>query len=186
MDTVQTAVEYIRHNRKPYWWVKSGSRKVGECTSTDNVEDSIHQFLTCVNFLPPGSYQLECSDKENNRSGSLNFPFTKAQSSGQSATPMPPAQPSTNVYGIPDAVYQKIQEETRQKLLVEQMHGQFMDFMQEWPEYKKKIDKCVELLKDEDDDGIPDLFESAKKVGDTIGAVSEVKKLVSNGKLFGK
>ncbi len=186
MDSVETAAQYLQHHGTPYWWVMSGKSKIGECISTEDMNTSIAQFKASSVFWPAGSYVLECSDKVANRSGSFKLPFTKGQTTAATAQAMQPAQPSNNVYGIPDAVYQKIQAEERQRLLMEQMHGQFTAFIAEWPEYKKKIDKIDAFLKDEDGDGTPDLLENIKTATSTVSAVSEMGKVFKGtGKLFG-
>ena len=186
MDTVETAVDYLRHNQTPFWWVFSGSSKIAESTNTDNLDDSITRFRDAARFWPAGSYKLECSDKASNRSGSFKFPFTKGQTTA-TQLPMQPAQQSNNVYGIPDAVLSKIVDETRQKILVEQMHADFVGFFKEWPEYKKKIDKMYDHLldKDSDGDGTPDLMETARKGSEIVKNVADVKKVFEGGSIFG-
>ncbi|WP_460640073.1 hypothetical protein [Larkinella harenae] len=91
---------------------------------------------------------------------------------------------STNEYGIPDHILKKVQEETRFKMLVEGMADDFRQFMKEWPEYKKKIDKIESYLKDEDGDGTPDFMQVAKTASDTVNSVREVKKVFEGGSGF--
>ncbi|QHV97566.1 hypothetical protein [Spirosoma endbachense] len=182
MDTVEQAVDYLHHNKTPFWWIRSGNNKIGDNTDEADLNASVEQFRKTVQFLPPGQYKLECSRNPKDRSGSYLFPFTKG-TSAQTSNPMQ-AAPSTNVYGISDAVVLKIQEETRQRILLEQMHGDFMAFIKDWPEYRKKIDALHNYMKDDDDDGTPDFLEMTRKASDTVQAASEMKKVFSGGSGF--
>jgi hypothetical protein len=183
MDTVEQAVDYLRHNQTPYWWVKSGNSKIADNTDESELNQSVEQFRKAVQFLPPGAYKMECSRNPKDRSGSYFFPFTKGQLNAQTTNSMQ-AAPSTNVYGISDAVVLKIQEETRQRILLEQMHGDFMAFIKDWPDYRKKIDALHNYMKDDDDDGTPDFLEMTKKASDTVQAATEIKKVFSGGSGF--
>lgn len=184
MDTFNDAEQFIRDNEAPFWWLFSGNSKVGQNAKESDVNASIDLLRKAVNILPPGSYKLECTDKVTNRSGSFKFPFTKG-SNGQTSTVMQPAQ-SLNPYGIDDFKLKHIQEETRFRLKVEQMIDKFDDFIEEWPAYKKKIDTMHEYLKDENEDGLPDILESAKKVSQIAQAGVDIKKVFAGGDLFAK
>lgn len=181
MDTLQTAEQYIRHNQTPYWWVTSGSAKLAESVDTENIEDSIARFRESSVFWPDGNYRLECSQKKADRSGSFKLPFTKKGQSAATAQAMGSAQAvSTNAYNIPDHIYKQVVEEARFKMLVEGMADDFKTFMREWPEYKKKIDKIDAFLKDEDENGTPDIFENVKKGTEMVKTVSELGSVFKN------
>lgn len=183
MDTVETAIEYLRHNQTAYWWVFSGNSKIAECTNTDNVEDSISRFREASRFWPSGSYKLECSDKAANRSGSFKFPFSKGQGQPTSQSPTPMAQ-SNNAYGIPDHVLLQIQNETRRTLLFEQMHDKFGPMVDLVKDLEKRVEKLEKILADEDEDGTPDILEMTRKGAELAKAGSEIKRVFEGGKLF--
>ena len=185
MDTVENAIQYLQLHETPYWWVKSGKTKIGEYVASEDMNTSIAHFRTASALWPAGTYTLECSYKEQNRSSSFSFPFTKGQQPAATAQAMGHAQGvSTNAYGISDQLLKQIQEEARFKMLVEGMADDFKDFMKEWPEYKKKIDKIDAFLKDEDENGTPDILENVKKGTEMVKTVSELGSVFKNvGKL---
>lgn len=186
MDTIDNAVEYIRHNKTPFWWIKSGDKKTADNTTEEDLNTSVELFIKAVSFLPPGLYKLEVSRNTKDRSGSYHINFTKGQST---ATQMQNQTiiPSTNPFGISDITYQKIQDETRRNFMFEQMYNEFTQFMKEWPDLKKKIErieKIEDFLKDQDGDGTPDFLEMTKKGGEIMKNVQEVKKVIEGGSLF--
>lgn len=182
IDTVENAVAYLQHHNTPYWWVKSGTTKIGECVDTEDMTASIAQFRTASTLWPSGSYKLECSDKPQNRSGSFTFPFTKGQSAA-TAQAMPPVA-TNNVFGVPDATYAHLQSQFEQAFIMRQMYEFYRTFEKEWPEYKKKIDAMHTFLKDDDGDGTPDILENVKKGTEMVKTVSELGSVFKNvGKL---
>ena len=184
MDTVEQAIDYLRHNNTPYWWVKSGNSKIADNTDEADINASVELFRKSAVFFPAGSYKLECSRNPKDRSGSYLFPFTKG-TNAQPANSMQPVQ-STNAYGVSDVVLKQIQEETRRTLLFEQMADKFgpaMELLKDLDTRLKKVEKF--LSEDEDEDGIPDFAEMTKKASDTVQAAHSIKKVFEGGKLFG-
>ena len=179
MATINEAINHLKHNETPYWWLFSGSQKVGQYTKNDNLPDSINHLEQQVSMLPSGNYRIKSTDRESNHAGALNFNFTTANATNPTGTSMQPAT-TNNVYGVPDAVYAKIQNEARQNLMMEQMHGGWSDFIKEWPEYKKKIDFCYKELSDDDDDGTPNFLEMGRKLKETTDMVGGLKSSFSN------
>lgn len=160
----------------------NGTAKVGEHT-TDNLDQSIEDFKTALRFLPEGKYKLKACDKPNVYNSALETTFTKGATSSQQPTMQ---GLSTNAYGIPDHVYAKIQQETEQRVLMQQMHGEFIAFMKEWPKYKDMIDKIDAYLKEDlDGDGTPDIFQTARNAAETVQKVGEIKKVFSGSSVFG-
>lgn len=175
MDTFEKAIESLQHNEAPFWWLTSGSNKIGQNIKEDDLNKSVELLRTAVGFVGPGSYKLEYSTKVTDRSGSFKFPFTKGSSA--SSTPTTMNAICTNPYGIPDAVLKQVQDETRFKLIVEGMAEKFNKFMDEWPEYKKKIDTLWD--EDSDGNGIADVMEGAKKIADVAQTAKQMKSIFS-------
>ncbi|CCH52358.1 hypothetical protein BN8_01354 [Fibrisoma limi BUZ 3] len=185
MANLSNAIEHLRLNHTPYWWLFSGTTKVGQYTKSDNLDDSIAHLQNSVGLLPDGNYRLKSSDKENNHSGAVQISFnTSANAPAQPATAMQTAL-STNAYGVPDHVLKTIQEETRRTLLFEQMSQQFGPMAEMVKDLVKRVEKIEKYLADDDKDGIPNFLDTTKKVSDTVQAASEMKKVFSGGKLFG-
>lgn len=182
MATLANAVENLKLNQTPIWWLYSGSTKVGQFTKSDNLQDSIDYLEQAVSLLPAGNYRLKSSDKEANHSGAVHFTFTKGSDSAPSTTTAMSTPNSTNAYGISDEKLKQLQEEIRFRLMVEGMVDDFKDFMKVWPEYKKKIDT---LWADEDNDGTPDILGSLSKVSQAVEHGNKIKQSLSNAKLFG-
>ncbi|MVM34870.1 hypothetical protein GO755_32880 [Spirosoma sp. HMF4905] len=174
MDTLENAIAFLRHNDTPFWWLFSGNSKVGMNVKEEDINASIDLLRKSVEFLPNGSYKLECSANKNDRSGSFKFPFTKGQISTTRAATM--STNSMNPGGLSDEHLRRIRDEERFKLKVENLVDKMERFFEEWPDYKKKIDR---LLTDDDDDGIPDILEMTRKVTDVAKAGKEMKGLFS-------
>ncbi|GAB3970834.1 hypothetical protein GCM10028806_19580 [Spirosoma terrae] len=183
MDTVEQAIEYLRHNNTPYWWIKSGNNKIGDNTDESDINSSIEQFRKTVQFLPAGSYKMECSRNPKDRSGSYLFPFTKGQTSQQTNHSMQSVN-STNAYGVADHVYKQIVEEARKTMMFEQMYDKFGPLVDLVKDLEKRVLKLEKMFADEDEDGMPDFLQVAQKASDTVQAASEIKKVFSGGNGF--
>ena len=165
----------MQHNEAPFWWLSSGTSKMGQNIKEDDLNRSVTLLEKSVSLLPSGTYKLECSTNKNDRSGSFKFPFVKGGSVAASTTAM--SAQSTNPYGIPDHILKQVQDETRFHLLVEGMAEKFNRFMEEWPAYKKKIDTL--WSEDDDENGIPDILEKAKQVSDVVQTAKQMKSVFS-------
>lgn len=92
----------------------------------------------------------------------------------------------TNAYGIPDHILAKIQEETKQTFMFQQMYTEFQTIKKEFETVKGLVEKIDKYLKEDlDGDGTPDILQSAKKLGDVAETVSSVKRVFSGTSLFG-
>lgn len=184
MDNTQDAISYLRHYKTPFWRIMNGSAKVGEYSANDNLEQSIADFQTALTFLPAGTYKLKAADKPDKYNGAFETTFTKGQNSpAMQQTPFQGV--STNAFGVADHIYQKIVQETEQRVLLQQMHADFMAFFKEWPKYRDRIDKMHEHLIDSDGDGTPDIFQTAKNAAETVQKVGEIKKVFTGSSVFG-
>lgn len=176
MDTLEQAIEYLRFNNTPFWWVKSGNSKIADNTDESDINASVNLFRQSAAFWPNGNYKLEMSRNPKDRSGSYQYQFTKGATANQPGNTMQPVN-STNAYGIADHVLKQIQEEAKRTLLFEQMADKFGPMVELVKDLDTRLTKVEKFLKDEDHDGTPDFLESIKKVGDVAKAGKEFKNL---------
>ncbi|SFD67533.1 hypothetical protein [Spirosoma endophyticum] len=181
MDTVEQAIQSLQLNESPYWWLYQGNGKVAQNIKETDMQASVQALRNALALLPPGSYKLEHSQKTNDRSGSFKFPFMKGTTV---QALMQPAQPvsTNNPYNIPDDKYKQLESEIRHKLSVERVLAKVEVFLDEWPDYKKKIDTLWN--EDQDGDGIPDIMDTVKKAGEAVTAVGQVKNAFKGASLF--
>lgn len=187
MATVANAIQSLELNDTPYWWLFNGSSKVGQNISSADMADSLTRFRQIVELQPPGNYKLTGAKNPNDNRGGTSINFTISKDAPANAMQNAAPVVSTNAYNIPDHVYQQIVQKAQQDFMFQQMYNEFQAFMKDWPEFKKRIEKIEKIeayLKDEDQDGTPDILQMAKQATDTVKSVSEIKSVFEGG-LFG-
>lgn len=183
MDTLEQAIDYLRFNKTPYWWIKSGNSKLADNTDEGDMNASIDQFRAASAFWPGGVYKMEASRNPKDRTSGYQYTFTVGKTA-QTTTAIQPM--SNNAYGISDHVLKQIQEDARRTLLFEQMADKFGPMTELVKDLDSRVKKIETYLKEDiDGDGTPDFMESISKIGDVAKAGNEMKKVFQGGTLFG-
>lgn len=185
MATVANAISSLELNETPYWWLYSGTTKVGQSINTDNMADSIARFRQIVELQPHGNYKVTGAKNPNDNRGGTSINFTITKDAPANAMQSTTAAMSTNAYGIPDHQLRTIQEEARRTLLFEQMQQQFGPMADMVKDLLRRVEKMEKYLKeDEDGDGTPDWMQTVKTATDAAKSVGEIKSVFEGG-LFG-
>jgi hypothetical protein len=152
---MESAYQFIRLNKTPYWWLKSGERTVGEYEDSDSLEASIAHLQETIDLLPAGTYSLNTSKKSTDRRGQLTHTFKIG--SQANTTPTPQSQPMD---------LQRIYEQAKKDVQLEMVLAKIERYVDAQEALNTRNEARFEkianaLIKLTDDD--PDNDESAQK-----------------------
>lgn len=103
------AIDFVKINEAPYWRVRRSENSPYVFTALGNasLDESLKRLGECLDYLEPGNYFLECSQKENDNRGAFKTPL-RIDGIGQGINPAYPQQMS-GIGGItPDEVEKRI------------------------------------------------------------------------------
>lgn len=106
------AVSFIKMNEAPFWRIRRSENSPYIFTALGNasLDESIKRLAECIDYLEPGNYFLECSQKEADNRGAFKTPLRL----GEAGNNFPQQYPMQGINAIgsiaPNEVQQKIDE----------------------------------------------------------------------------
>ncbi len=86
MNTPQSALEYLKKKKHPFWMVKDSKGKNKGEYEGDDVEESASEFEDLGSNLMPGKYELTVRSSKHNHRGALTYDFEVYQYTGISTS----------------------------------------------------------------------------------------------------